>query len=224
MTRRRSKTGAMQTGGAGTEVVSGHSVITAATIVSGAPQTNIKLHPLLLGSSRLQLYADMFEGFRVLSFRVTFLQGHETGAFAGDAPGLVGYVPMQKLDTVPISSAQVSNLDHMATAFYQQSVPVALKLNPAILRGDKEYYDTTVATDGPGFLVFCVTNNVSGVAAVGSLKVRFDWRFEFYGRTDPAVTLNRQFLRTSEVEDVEQYERPSYLSVARGKMNVIKKK
>jgi hypothetical protein len=203
--RRKSKGGQKNDSGfsgniGGWETCRGHHRMNVLCATSGAAQTVIEVHPRLLQSNRLAAYADIFENFRVKKLMFTFSSG-DTAAVNG---GAMAYVPGELIDAFPTTFDQMSEMDHMAFRWPQAfplGVGTKLKLGAGILEGVQKYYSTTVTTDAPGSLVFSVID-INGVAILSNLFVRCDWEFEFYGRTDPAVTLSR--LRETYEKAVEE--------------------
>jgi hypothetical protein len=198
--RRRGRGYSGNTGG--WETVRGHSTFRVLGAAEGLAQTVVEVHPRLMQSNRLITYADIFENFRVLRLELTGLDTDSAQLIGGGVKVGFAYVPGELIDAFPTSFDQVSELDHAAWGFPGQTVLVHLKLPTGILAGSKMYYSTTVTTDAPGSLVLCAVSN-QGRSLADFLTFRLDYVFQFYGRTDPAVTMKRLVndLRKQQLDD-----------------------
>ncbi len=179
------------------ERVWGNNLFLTSTNAGASPQRVIGLHPRNLQDDRLLMQADIYETYRIEKITIEFLGNPGDGL-------VVAYRPGTTVDATPINVEQVSTMDCVAKTWPDQTVPTALVLNRAELRGEKDFYGTTDTSDLPG-AIFVSSFSSAGATTAADVQLFIRYEYGFYGRVDPSITRARiiadlgSSIRTTEV-------------------------
>jgi hypothetical protein len=180
------------------ERVRGHVYYYDVAIVSGTSQYILGVHPLAFVSSRLALYADMYEGYRFNSLRVSFCKTN------GDKNIGVAYRPMTAVAVAPTTFHQVSEIDRFIMDFPGNTVARSLTVTAPELKGEKLWYDCADVQDNCGALFVSVYDPATSLAVAQHFTIMIEWIVDFYGPVDPAVTMEK--LRVKTITDTDDDE------------------
>ncbi len=172
---------------------------TYTNVITGSSQFSQTLHPLNLGSRAVE-FCDLFEEFRFVDVKVSFLSSYSS-ATTNPVMTAWGISSTENLTAAPTTALQITQYETSHVTFLNQTRPVEVKLPQTVMRGFQPWYSANSATDAPAIWSVAGMSISTGLAVAGTVQILWEARIQFKGNSDPSVSVSRRLLRERAIAD-----------------------
>lgn len=169
--------------------IRGHAVLPYMCNADPSGAQRFVLHPSAIDNYRLIDMLQIYEQYRFMKLKATFIRALGDGA---SSAALVAYTPC-KATTAASNSITLSAVDQMAFTFPAQTTRTVLKIPRLPLHGPLDWYECSDVNSGPGEMWISILSDV-GTGVAGTILVQFDYEIAFNGRNPTAITATHAWL------------------------------
>ncbi len=163
------------------------------TVISGSTQFGQTIHPLNFGSRAVE-FCDLFEEYRIVEAKATYLATYST-ATSNPVMSILGATPSENLTAAPTTASQIAQFDTAHATFLNQTTPIQIRLPRELLRGHQNWYSANNGADAPAVFFAAGMSISTGLAVAGNIQIVWEFKFQFKGMADPSVAVSRRALR-----------------------------